>query len=101
MKKRSLVLFACLLLCAIKVKSQWQTTGNILFGGEKLGSLNNQPLDFYTNNIARMRLLSTNGFLGIGVGAPQSILHIHDGGLSYLHVTNVTASGNSSSRISN
>lgn len=40
-----LSLFACR-----NAEAQWLTNGNVLAGGEKLGSTNNFPLDMYINN---------------------------------------------------
>jgi hypothetical protein len=45
----------------------WGLAGNTLSGTEKLGSLNNQPLSFYTNNIKTM-VLETSGTLTLDGG---------------------------------
>lgn len=46
-----------------------------------LGTTDNQSLVFKTNNVERMRINATNGstdgFVGIGVSAPASILHLY------------------------
>ncbi|MEP6846715.1 MAG: hypothetical protein ABI861_11950, partial [Panacibacter sp.] len=54
---------------------QWKLAGNTLAGTEKLGSINNFPIRFYTNNTQRMTL-SALGKLGIGTAAPEAYLHI-------------------------
>ncbi len=51
------------------------------FGGEQFGSDNMFPLDFYTNNIFRMRIglgkNSSQNTVGIGTTSPNYDLHIH------------------------
>ena len=60
----------------------WSLTGNsgtnpnINF----LGTIDNQPLVFRTNNSERVRI-DTNGRVGIGTNNPTERLHIHDGNL--------------------
>src|SRR4030095_2448221 len=56
----------------------WKLAGNSLVGTEKLGSKNNFPLNFITNNSTRMTLTGA-GQLGIGTTAPKSNLHIFRG----------------------
>lgn len=53
----------------------WNLAGNTLRGTEKLGSTNNSPIRFFTNNTQRMTL-STSGKLGIGTIAPEAYLHV-------------------------
>jgi hypothetical protein len=53
----------------------WLLSGNAASASHFLGTTNNQPLVFKTNNTERMRLLPS-GNLGIGVSAPDSPLHI-------------------------
>jgi len=50
--------------------SAWLTNGNLLSGGEFLGSTNNQPLNFKTNNTEQMRITPT-GQIGIGTNSPD------------------------------
>lgn len=73
----------------------WETGGNNVTPGEYLGSQNNQPLLFRTNNIQRLYLnenrtttnpapgfpspVTTNGFLGINTDNPVAPLHIKGG----------------------
>ncbi|CAN5739065.1 hypothetical protein BH10BAC2_BH10BAC2_35250 [soil metagenome] len=54
---------------------QWKLAGNTLAGTEKLGSINNFPIRFYTNNAQRMTLTPA-GYLGIGTTLPEANLHI-------------------------
>jgi len=49
----------------------WLTSGNLLSGGEFLGSTNNQPLIFKTNNAEQMRI-TTSGQIGIGTSNPDA-----------------------------
>jgi hypothetical protein len=51
--------------------SVWLTSGNLLNGGEFLGSTNNQPLIFKTNNTEQMRITPT-GQIGIGTTSPDA-----------------------------
>jgi hypothetical protein len=48
----------------------WLTNGNLLSGGKFLGSTNNQPLIFKTNNTEQMRITPT-GQIGIGTNSPD------------------------------
>lgn len=63
--------------------------GNILTGIEYLGSnagafpleiktIPAQPINFLTNNIPRMTIIGTNGFVGIGLPAPLYPLDVQD-----------------------
>ncbi len=65
----------------------WDRTGNNILATDWLGTQNNQPLQlrttlsqpiiFQTNGATeRMRLTST-GFLGLGLNAPTSLLHLN------------------------
>jgi hypothetical protein len=44
----------------------------------------NQPINFFTNNIERMRLTQT-GFLGLGTAAPVSLLHLNSATATAIH----------------
>lgn len=100
------------LLITLHVSAQtpdWNTSGNAVTGGEYLGAaagstvplllktVVNQPIDFSTNNVQRMRLNETltgqtvntytgvdlSGHLGIGTSVPSqalTFLHINDNG---------------------
>jgi hypothetical protein len=52
----------------------WALTGNTLAGTEKLGSLNAQPVRFFSNNTERMRLTSA-GLFGFYTAAPTTWFH--------------------------
>jgi hypothetical protein len=58
----------------------WSITGNTgtTPASNFFGTIDNQPLAFRTNNIEGMRL-TTAGWLGIGVDAPQTKLHLNSG----------------------
>lgn len=61
----------------IKTSSNaWIQGGNSFGTTGILGTLDNNHLDFYTNNTARMRLTNT-GRLGIGLTAPAEALDVH------------------------
>src|SRR6266542_5995417 len=81
--KRTKIAFIILLLMVLQQISfaqtgSWKLAGNSLAGTEKLGSKNNFPLNFITNNITRMSL-TTSGQLGIGTTAPEGNLNIFRG----------------------
>jgi hypothetical protein len=48
----------------------WLTSGNLLSGGEFLGSTNNQPLIFKTNSTEQM-IITPTGQIGIGTTSPN------------------------------
>src|SRR5690606_29947063 len=58
----------------------WRLTGNSGVNPETnfIGTVTNDPLVFKTNNSERMRILSSNGYVGIGLGEqdPTQQLHI-------------------------
>lgn len=65
MKKQFQILACFLLFIGANMKAQWQTTGNTLIGGEKLGgSSGNFPLDMYVNNTKYLSL-TTGGNLNL------------------------------------
>ncbi|MCA6364985.1 MAG: hypothetical protein IM638_18285 [Bacteroidetes bacterium] len=49
--------------------TNWRLAGNTLAGTEFLGSINAQPVLFYSNNAERLRILS-NGQIGVNVASP-------------------------------
>ena len=51
--------------------TNWRLAGNTLAGTEFMGSINAQPVLFYSNNAERMRILS-NGQVGVNTIAPAS-----------------------------
>lgn len=98
-------------LLAQGLNNKWDINGNTTTPGNFHGTVNNQPLNFRTNNIQRM--IINNGGNGVGDGQiaignnlapgfiPQSRLHIHQdntnpfaGNNTYIRFTNnVTGSG--------
>lgn len=52
--------------------TNWRLAGNSLTGTEFIGSLNAQPMLFYTNNAERMRILS-NGQIGVNAISPGTM----------------------------
>jgi hypothetical protein len=51
--------------------TNWRLAGNTLTGTEFLGSINAQPVLFYSNNAERMRILSS-GQIGVNATAPAA-----------------------------
>lgn len=90
MKKITLLALCATILCFHNnLYSQWVVGGNALpAGGGALGSNNNRPVIFETNNIERARLLNTSGFWGFGLIAPAAQVHI-----------NATAAGTNAFRV--
>lgn len=72
----------------------WATHGNAgTDAGDFLGTINNQPLIFKTNNVEGMRLaangtVTTKGNMGMGVATPQRVLHVGPSTDAYLALTN-------------
>jgi len=62
--------------------NQWSITGNAGNSSSNfLGTTDNVPLIFKTNNVERMRIRGTgsgvDGFVGIGTSQPTSLLHLY------------------------
>lgn len=59
----------------------WLTTGNAGTNSAThfLGTTDAQDLVIKTNNIERMRILQSNGNVGIGTNSPSSLLHVQGG----------------------
>lgn len=58
--------------------SSWLLNGNSnALGSSFIGTTNNVPLLFKTNNVTRMGLLSNKAYLGIGIDNPVGNLHLH------------------------
>jgi hypothetical protein len=56
----------------------WSTEGNSWTSKfDFIGTTDNEPLIFKTNNTERMRLLSNRSYLGIGTSTPYAPLHLH------------------------
>lgn len=50
--------------------------------GGNYNFMTSSDVTFRTNNITHARLLSTNGFFGVGTGSPDATLHVSQGGSS-------------------
>lgn len=75
----------------------WDLTGNTMPTSADpninfLGSTNAQPLIFRTNNVERMRILGTNGYLGVGTTTPTERLDVN-GGLRIYNDLTTTGNG--------
>jgi hypothetical protein len=73
----------------------WFTNGNAIGSGDFLGTTNNQPLIFKTNNTEQMRVTSS-GNVGIGTTTPQNKLDIAGGaviGAGYSGTNTAPANG--------
>jgi hypothetical protein len=66
----------------------WFTGGNTSAPGEFLGTINNQALNFRTNNTQRMTILGNTGWVGIGITTPTSVLHINKANAGEMFRTN-------------
>src|SRR5947209_7494128 len=70
-------LFISLLLNAQNTSPYWSLAGNNnATTSSKLGTTNTIPLNFFTNNLLRMRL-DTAGRLGINTSTPQALLDVN------------------------
>ena len=54
----------------------WSLSGNAAGASDFLGTTNAQDLVFKTNAAERMRILQSNGFIGMGTSSPQQRLHL-------------------------
>lgn len=72
-------LWLLLSVCNQMNAQYWETVGNTLIGGEKIGTLNDLPLDFYTGDQFRMTITSQHhqDLVGIGLNTPKHTLHLH------------------------
>ncbi|MBC7412407.1 MAG: hypothetical protein H7331_08125 [Bacteroidia bacterium] len=70
----------------------WRLTGNAgtTAGTNFVGTIDNQDLVFKTNSIENMRILNTNGNVGIGTTTPALKLHLHDGAQNF-HAIRLTS----------
>ncbi|MGZ5255048.1 MAG: tail fiber domain-containing protein, partial [Flavitalea sp.] len=70
-------LFSYLQVSAQNTSPYWSLAGNSnATATSKLGTTNAINLQVFTNNVERMRILSTNGYVGIGTNAPAARLHV-------------------------
>jgi hypothetical protein len=79
MKKNFVTLLLTLGSTSLFAQGPWLTTGNATAGGNFLGTVNAQPLNFRTNNTQRMTITPT-GLVGVGQTTPLSLLHINSNG---------------------
>jgi hypothetical protein len=88
MKKMMLSITAVVALCSTSTAQDWLLNGNAGTNGgvNYLGTTDLHPLVFRTNAQERMRIDSTNGFVGIGTNAPKFKLSI-DGNATIAHQT--------------
>ncbi|MBC7412406.1 MAG: hypothetical protein H7331_08120 [Bacteroidia bacterium] len=70
----------------------WRLTGNAgtTAGTNFVGTIDNKDLVFKTNSIENMRILNTNGNVGIGTTTPALKLHLHDGAQNF-HAIRLTS----------
>jgi Chaperone of endosialidase len=81
---------AASLFLAVPAYSQWWSlAGNAAGANDFLGTTNTQDLRIRTNNTERMRILQSNGFVGIGNTNPQTKLHLNNGRLRQETTTDV------------
>ncbi len=76
-----LQIFGVLILLSLSTLSQtsWNLTGNAPTGTQFFGTTDATNIRFRTANVQRMVLLGTGnaGFLGLGIAAPTSFLHLN------------------------
>jgi len=76
MKKITLILLFSAFLSGATAQS-WNVTGNSASSSHFLGTTNQSPLIFKTEDVERMRLNFCGSFLGIGSKDPDATLHLH------------------------
>lgn len=93
MKKNFLTLLLTLGSTTLFAQLPWSTTGNVTAGGNFLGTVNAQPINFRTNNTQRMTLQNNTGRLAIGLNfnTPVSLLHLNSNGYGTGEVFRTTA----------
>ena len=100
-------IFRILIITAVFISTfacqaqDWNTTGNNTVGSDWLGTINNQPIPFRTNNVERMRLYPSqtstiNGFTVDQTGylllSREPVLFNSLGPFSMLHLGGVQGS---------
>jgi len=77
------ILFLLALLWSSMLCGQWDITGNtgINVSNNFLGTLDDADLRFRTDNLFRMHLDGTTGFLGLNTTTPLMRFHVLDGGI--------------------
>jgi hypothetical protein len=76
----------------VALAQDWNLNGNLLNTNKKLGTLNNYPLQFYTNNLERMRI-DPNGKVAIGSTTPDSTFMVNGTSHFLKHVVIGTNAG--------
>src|SRR5690349_11729350 len=78
MKKKIFIMVGCiLLLSSTAIIAQWKVVGNNLTAPGKLGSLNDQPIIFISDNGNEQGTLSNKGLWGFGTQTPSAKVHIN------------------------
>lgn len=70
-----LLLLSGIIVANFGQAQNWTTSGNSVSGGSFLGTTNNEPLPFYTDNHQAMVILA-NGHVGIGTSDPHYTLQV-------------------------
>ena len=65
------------LIAQTPIQTEWSLNGNSINHGEFIGTVNQQPLRFCTNNNQRGIFSQYSGFFGIGINEPKNPLHKH------------------------
>ncbi len=64
---------------ALSSGNSWSLTGNAASGSNFLGTTNSLDFNLRTNNIERLRVLGSNGYVGIGTIDPVAPFHVSGG----------------------
>ena len=98
MNKIQIVFILLITVCNLDLQGQnWLLAGNAPLNTQFFGTTNATDIRFRTNNTQRMVLLGTGnvGFLGLGIAAPTSFLHLNTSATGDLFRTDgPTASAN-------
>jgi hypothetical protein len=81
--KKYILVIAAFFCGSILYSQDWETTGNNSLDATSnfVGTTDQVSLRFRTNNLFRMHLDGTTGFLGLNTTTPQMRIHVLDGGI--------------------
>lgn len=75
--------------------AQWSLTGNSTAAPNNvLGTTNNTDLNIKTNNVTRIFVKGSNGFIGIGTATPGFLLDIQNSGNASMNFKSATGNAN-------
>jgi hypothetical protein len=95
-----LATFALAITVNYSAFGQWQTNGNNVVVGQFLGSINNQPINIFTNNIQRAQFTTGNALTSILANTGDGLrLFDPSGGIAHLDLFASNSTGTSETHI--